>query len=137
MTVTEAPPSAPTETPPEATRQRRGLVAVLGSGDHTTVGRLWLGGAALFLLLTVVIGSLLGFESVTLDKLEVLGNDHVLAAFSLYRYGLALLVVIPFFLGLATVIVPLQVGARSIAFPRAAALALWTWFGGAVLVILA
>ncbi len=136
MTVTEAPPSAPTETTPAAVRELRGLAAVLGSGDHKTIGRLWLGGAALFLLITVVVGSLLGVESVSLDKLEVLGRDHVLQAFSFYRYGVAFLVVLPLFLGLATAIVPLQVGAPSIAFPRAAAAALWTWFGGAVLVVL-
>src|SRR3954471_9122007 len=108
MTVTEAPPSAPTETRPAALPARRGVAAVLGTGDHKTVGRLWLGGSGLFLLFTVVIGALLGVESVTLDKLEILGNDHVLAAFSLYRFGLAFLVVLPFFLGLATVVVPLQ-----------------------------
>ncbi|HYF47659.1 MAG TPA: cbb3-type cytochrome c oxidase subunit I [Acidimicrobiales bacterium] len=136
MTVTEAPPSAPTETRPAAVRELRGLPAVLGSGDHKTVGRLWLGGAALFLLGTVVVGAILGFEAVTLDKLEVLGRDNVLQAFSAYRWGLAFLVVIPFFLGLATAIVPLQVGAPSIAFPRAAAGALWTWFGGAIVLVL-
>src|SRR5215204_3444768 len=130
MTVTEAPPSAPTQTRPAAVRELRGLPAVLGTGEHLTVGRLWLAGAALFLLVTVVVGVLLGFEAMTLDKLEVLGRDHVLQAFSFYRYGIAFLVVMPLFLGLATAIVPLQVGAASIAFPRAAAAALWTWFGG-------
>ena len=39
-------------------------------------------------------------------------------------------VVAPFFIGLATAIVPLQVGARTIAFPRAAALAFWAWLVG-------
>jgi cytochrome c oxidase subunit 1 len=36
-------------------------------------------------------------------------------------------VAIPLFLGLATAIVPLQVGANTVAFPRAAAAAFWTW----------
>jgi cytochrome c oxidase subunit 1 len=38
-----------------------------------------------------------------------------------------LLVIVPLFLGLATYIVPLQVGASTVAFPRAAAAAMWTW----------
>jgi hypothetical protein len=132
MTVTEAPPSAPSGTTADAPREARGLVAVLGSGDHKTTGRLWIGAAALFLLLTVVVGVLLGAERVTVDELEVLGNDHVLQFFSLYRVALTFLVVIPLFIGLATAVVPLQVGAPTLAFPRAAAAALWTWLGGAV-----
>ena len=54
MTVTEAPPSAPAETRPAVDRERRGVNAVVGTGDHKTIGRLWLGGSALFLLTTVL-----------------------------------------------------------------------------------
>lgn len=136
MTVIEAPPSAPSEATQESRREPRGIPAVIGSGDHKTIGRIWIGASALFLLLTVVVGVLLGIERITVDELEVLGNDNVLQFFSLYRVGLTFLVVLPFFLGLATAIVPLQVGASSIAFPRAAAAALWTWFGGAVLLLI-
>ena len=44
----------------------------------------------------------------------------------------------PLFIGIATVIVPLQVGASTIAFPRAAAAAFWTWLlvGGLLLRLL-
>jgi heme/copper-type cytochrome/quinol oxidase subunit 1 len=135
MTVTEAPPSAPVETSPSPQPELRGVAAVFGSGDHKTVGKLWIGGAALFLVLVVVVGALLGFERVDLAKNEVLGTDHVLQFFSLYRVGLSFLVIVPLFLGLATAVVPLQVGASTIAFPRAAAAALWTWLGGAVLLV--
>jgi heme/copper-type cytochrome/quinol oxidase subunit 1 len=135
MTVTEAPPSAPAETSSEAQPERRGPAALFGTGDHKTVGRLWIGASALFLLLVVVVGALLGFERVDLGSNEVLGNDHVLQFFSLYRFGLTFLVVVPLFIGLATAIVPLQVGASTLAFPRAAAAALWTWFGGAALLL--
>jgi heme/copper-type cytochrome/quinol oxidase subunit 1 len=143
MTVTETPSSSPPETtrdsdPTDAGTRRApsGLAAVLGTGDHKSIGRLWIGASAILLLLTVVVGVLLSIERVTVDELEVLGNDHVLQFFSLYRVGLTFLVVLPLFIGLATVIVPLQVGASTIAFPRAAAGALWTWLGGAVLLLL-
>lgn len=132
MTVTEAPPSAPAETA-AATPAPTGPPAVVGTGDHKTVGRLWLAGAALGLLLVVVVGALLGVERVDLGSNEVLGTDHVLQLFSLYRFGMTFLVVLPLFLGLATAIVPLQVGAPTLAFPRGAALAFWTWLGGAAL----
>jgi cytochrome c oxidase subunit 1 len=135
MTVTEAPPSPSPAASPEPRREPRGLPAVLGSGDHKTVGRVWIGASILFLLLTAVVGALLGAERVTVDELEVLGNDHVLQLFSLYRVGITFLVVLPLFLGLATAVVPLQVGAPTIAFPRAAAGALWTWLGGSILLL--
>ena len=135
MTVTEAPPSAPAEASLEAQRELSGLPALLGTGDHKTVGRLWIGTSALLLLLVVVVGALLGFERLDLASNEVLGSDHVLQFFSLYRFGLVFLVVLPLFLGLATTIVPLQVGAPSLAFPRGAAAAFWLWFGGVVLLL--
>lgn len=136
MTVTEAPTPAPTQTAPAARRELHGLPAVLGTGDHKTIGRIWVGASALFLVTTVVVGVLVGFERVTLDEFEVVGSGNVLQLLSLHQVGLALLVVVPLFLGLATAVVPLQVGAASIAFPRAAAAALWTWLGGALLLCL-
>ena len=42
---------------------------------------------------------------------------------------------VPFLLGVAVAIVPLQVGARSLAFPRLAAAGFWAWLIGLVLVI--
>jgi cytochrome c oxidase subunit I len=137
MTVTEAASSTSAETAPVRQPELRGLPAVLGTGDHKTVGRLWLGAAALFLVVITVAGTLLGFEAVTVDKLEVLGNDHVLQVFSLYRIGITFLVVLPLFVGLATFVVPLQVGAPTLAFPRAAAAALWSWLLGAVMLLVA
>jgi cytochrome c oxidase subunit I len=135
MTVTEAPSSTSAEAAPARPAEPRGVAAVLGTGDHKTVGRLWLGTAALFLVGITVIGALLGFEAVTVDKLEILGNSNVLQLFTLYRVGLVFLVVLPLFLGLATFIVPLQVGASTLAFPRAAAAAYWSWLGSSVLLL--
>ena len=57
--------------------------------------------------------------------------------FSAYRVGLVFGVVVPLLLGLAVAVVPLQLGARSLAFPRLAAAGFWTWLGGLVLVIVA
>ncbi|MET0914420.1 MAG: hypothetical protein ABWZ68_14075, partial [Acidimicrobiales bacterium] len=100
MTVTETPASSPPETTSDRDpgddgthRELRGLPAVLGTGDHKTVGRVWIGASGLFLLLIAVVGVLLSVERITVDELEVLGNDHVLQFFSLYRVGITFLVV--------------------------------------------
>ena len=63
--------------------------------------------------------------------------DAVVQLLSLYRYGLVFLGVLPLLLGLAIAIVPLQVGAYRIAFPRAAALSFWGWLIGAGLMVAA
>ena len=46
-----------------------------------------------------------------------------------------LLVVMPLLLGLALAVVPSQVGAGNVAFPRAALASFWTWLIGAVIVV--
>ncbi|MEL7210961.1 MAG: hypothetical protein AAGK32_22470, partial [Actinomycetota bacterium] len=79
-----------------------------------------IGSAVLFLLVTVVTGVMFGLERVDASAADVLDNDalQVLAG---YRISSLFLVAIPLFLGLATYITPLQVGADTLAFPRAAA----------------
>jgi heme/copper-type cytochrome/quinol oxidase subunit 1 len=49
--------------------------------------------------------------------------------------GLVFCVGVPLLFGLATAVIPLQVGARSIAFPRAAALSFWVWLVGSGVMI--
>ena len=139
MTVTETRPdtaAAPeAEAPPEHAPTSRGLPAVLGSGDHKVVGRLWIAFSLLYLFVGLGIAVLLGLEDADLGSYEVLGSDTYLQMFSLYRVTAVFLVVIPLFLGLATYVVPLQVGARSLALPRAAAAAFWAWaVAGGVLI---
>lgn len=139
MTVTEAPPEASTEATAAPPRpQPGGLAAVLGSGDHKTTGRLWIGASVLFLLVTVITGVLVGGERVDTSSADLLSGDalQVLAA---YRISSLFLVAIPLFLGLAVYVTPLQVGAPTLAFPRAAAAAFWAWLlgGGLVLASLA
>ena len=48
----------------------------------------------------------------------------------LFAFAVPFLAVIPLLLGLAVYAVPLQVGARSLAFPRAASLAYFGWLTG-------
>lgn len=138
MTVTETRPettAVEAEALPEPAPTSRGLPAVLGSGDHKVLGRLWIVFSFLFALVALVTAVLLGLEGSDLGSLEILGSDTFFQVFTLYRVVLMFLVVIPLFIGLGTYVVPLQVGARSIAMPRAAAAAFWTWLVAAGIVI--
>lgn len=129
MTATQAPPAAPA---PEATATptvapATGLAGILGSTDHKVVGRLYLGTAIIFGIGAAVTGVLGGVQLV--DD-SFLAADVAPQVFSFHITSVTLLAVAPALLGLAMVIVPLQVGARAIAFPRAAAASYWAFLLG-------
>jgi heme/copper-type cytochrome/quinol oxidase subunit 1 len=115
--------------------QPTGLAAVLGSGDHKVIGRLYLVTSFLFGAAVLALGGLFAVESVKPRTVDVFTSDTVFQFFTLYRVGTVFLFALPLVIGLAMVVVPLQVGARTVAFPRAAAASYWIWLMGSVLVI--
>jgi cytochrome c oxidase subunit I len=141
MTMQDTRPEAPT-TPsasdehaaaPPSPAQRPGqnvLAEWLTTGDHRRIGRLYVALALVFTVALLVVAALLAFERVDDGSFDILHADAVAQLYSLYFLGAVFCVVAPLFIGLATAIVPLQVGARTIAFPRAAALAFWAWLVG-------
>jgi heme/copper-type cytochrome/quinol oxidase subunit 1 len=145
MTVTEAPRDATdatdatgvaaVETEPTSPA---GLAAVVGSGDPRAVGKLFVGTALLFLLVSAGAGLLVGFEQIDLARRDdVLASDTFAQVFTMHTVVGLLLGVLPLLLGLATAVVPLQVGASTVAFPRASAAAYWTYLVSGGLVIAA
>lgn len=113
-----------------------GLAGALSSGDHKTLGRMWILASLLLGTFVLVCGLLLHIERANLPGLEVFaGMESFRQFFTLYRVGLIFLFVAPLWIGLATHVVPLQIGARGVAFPRAAAAAFWGWLTGAGILI--
>ena len=79
---------------------------------------------------------LLGIERV--DGSDVLlDSDAIPQLFQLYRIGLVSATLMPLGIGLSIAVVPLQLGARSLAFPRLALAGFYGWLAGLVLVIVA
>src|SRR5262245_1210937 len=101
--------------------------------EHTRVGRLYVAAALLYGTATVVVGVLLGIEQIDTDGL--LFEQAVPQMTSFYWYILAFGLAVPLLLGLAIAMVPLQIGAPSIAFPRAAASSFWGWFFGTIVMV--
>ena len=139
MALTETPPetvAAASETAPSAPRpQPRGLAAVLGSGDHKVIGRLYVGWGVLFGTSVLVLGGLFSIEGLQPTADNVFSRNTIWQFFTLYRLGTVFLLAFPLVIGVAFVVVPLQIGARSIAFPRAAAASFWVWLLGSALFI--
>lgn len=129
MTVTDTEaPTAPSDTsplaaPPPAT----GFAALVGTGDHKTIGRLWIGVAFIHLVIAGVAGAIVGLERTDLSGIDVVDASDIAQITSLHGVGAVFLGILPLLIGIATLVVPLQVGSSAIAFPRAAAVAFWTY----------
>ncbi len=121
----------PAGTPPE--RELTGPARWLTTFDHKVVGRLYLAFALAFLLVGSAAGGVLGVERIN-GGFQLVPSRAFAQVHTLHSEVTVLLFLVPFFLGLATYLVPLQIGASDIAFPRGSATALWTYvLGGALL----
>ena len=112
-----------------------GFAAVLGTGDHKVVGRLWIATALLLGALVVTLELVFSIEGIDPGSLSIFGDDNVVQFWTLMRLGAIFLVAFPLVIGVAMVVVPLQIGSKAIAFPRAAAASYWAFLVGAGLFI--
>jgi heme/copper-type cytochrome/quinol oxidase subunit 1 len=106
----------------------------LTSADHKKVGRLFIGVGLLGLLATIAVNLLIAIERLNGTR-AALDSDSWLQLAGAQRVGLIFGAALPISAGLAVAVVPMQLGARAIAFPRLAACGLYLWFGGFVLSI--
>ena len=113
-----------------------GVAGWVTTSDHKCIGRLFMGVSALAFLATAAVGLLLGIERADGGEL-VFRADVVSQLFQAQRVGLSFGTMLPLGLGLAVAVVPLQLGARSLAFPRLALAGFYAWLSGLVLTIVA
>jgi cytochrome c oxidase subunit I len=142
MTVTEASPDAVAAVaapsagnPSDPSARPAGLAAVVGSGDPRTIGRLYVGTSLLFLVVAAAAGLAAGLDRI--DTSDALLGDWAEQVFTFHSIAGLFLVVMPLLLGLAHAVVPLQVGATTVAFPRASAAAYWTYLVSGGLIVAA
>ena len=134
MSITDARPQSATDAASASTAPAAGSGSLLGSGDHRAIGLVYVVLSLLFGAAAFVAFLLGQLHLVQTSFLSNSASDTLLNASEL---GFVLLVAVPLFIGLATCIIPLQVGSATIAFPRAAAMALWTWVLSSGLFIIA
>src|SRR4051812_16947412 len=142
MAMTDTRPASETEATTPATvesvgrpRPAGGLAGLLGTGRHRSLGRLWVGASLVFLVVSGGVGAVLGAERLKPEAYNILDKDNFAQSLSLHGVAGVWLFAFPILIGLATIVVPRQIGAHTIAFPRAAALAFWTYLVGGSLVI--
>lgn len=110
---------------------------LIGTGDHKTIGRLFIGAGAIGLVGALVLDVVALFYADNFDDLAADAVDYLPQVWSLSRDLAVFGGLVPILVGLGAYLVPLQVGAPSLAFSRGAAAALWTWLLGTGLLILA
>jgi heme/copper-type cytochrome/quinol oxidase subunit 1 len=110
------------------------VVDWLTSADHKIIGRLFVGGGLLGLVGTIVVNIILAVERT--DGGSIVTDRAALAQLvDAQRIGFVFGTALPLVTGLCLAVVPLQLGARALAFARLAMLGFWLWFGGLVVSI--
>jgi cytochrome c oxidase subunit 1 len=123
----------PSATAPELSTFLERLHAWVVTVDHKRLGILYILYSTFFLLVA-------GAEALLIRIQLAYPHNHVLSAqvynrfFTMHGTTMVFLVGMPFLFGFANYIVPLQIGARDMAFPRLNAFSFWlTAFGGFLL----
>ncbi|UED87285.1 cytochrome c oxidase subunit I [Streptomyces profundus] len=106
----------------------------LTTTDHKRIGQLYLATSFLFFLLAGVLALLMRAE-LARPGLQLLSAEQYNQAFTLHGTVMMLLFATPLFIGFGNVVVPLQIGAADVAFPRMNALAYWLFLFGGLMVV--
>jgi len=114
-------------------RSRPGFIGWLTTTDHKSIAKRYVATAFIFFLLA-------GLEAATmraqLSRPEngILGPDTYNQFFTMHGTTMMFLFAVPVMIGVGLYLVPLMVGARNVAFPRANAMGYWVYLIGGVLI---
>jgi len=135
MTLTASRPAEPEAAQPPEVSEVAAVVpeSLLTTSDHKRLGRAYLAAAVLFVLVGAVVGVVLELE-LSAKGVSVVGPNYG-RLYNLHSTVTTLLFLTPLWIGLGTYLVPLQIGARRLAFPRVQALAFWSFVAGGALLL--
>jgi cytochrome c oxidase subunit I len=148
MAIAEIPQSGPLALPPGGDGAgTRGATDVLGvfarpavrSGwkawvtgvDHKKVGVMY-GASALFFFVVGGIEALIIRSQLAVPDGKLISADFYNQAFTMHGVTMVFLVIMPMGAAFMNYLMPLQVGARDVAFPRMNALSFWTFLAGGI-----
>jgi cytochrome c oxidase subunit 1 len=119
-----------------AAPRRRGLgrtaVRLLTTTDHKLIGHLYLVTSFLFFLIAGVMALLIRAE-LARPGLQIVDEEVYNQLFTMHGTIMLLLFATPLFVGFTNVIMPLQIGAPDVAFPRLNMFSYWLFlFGGLI-----
>jgi cytochrome c oxidase subunit 1 len=106
-------------------------VKILTSTDHKVIGYLYLGTSFAWFLIGGILALLLRAE-LTRPGMQFLSSEQYNQVFTMHGTIMLLMFATPLFVGFANVIMPLQIGAADVAFPRMNMLSYWLYFFGGI-----
>ncbi|KOV21424.1 cytochrome C oxidase subunit I [Streptomyces sp. XY152] len=121
--------------PPEGTAagapavRRAAWVDWLTTTDHKKIGTLYLVSAFVFFVVGGVMALMMRAE-LARPGLQIMSNEQFNQAFTMHGSIMLLMFAMPLFTGFANWIMPLQIGAPDVAFPRLNMLAFWLFLFG-------
>jgi cytochrome c oxidase subunit 1 len=146
MTMLQEPPSNPN--PPLSPREvsedwepkrnpRLGRIVVdwLTTTDHKTIGYLYLIQSFAYFIIAGLMALVIRAE-LTVPGLQFVSLEQYNQLFTMHGTIMLFLFATPLFVGLGNVLMPLQIGAPDVAFPRLNMLGFWLFFFGGLLAAL-
>jgi cytochrome c oxidase subunit I len=127
------PHHRPAEAFAREAREDRGLLHWFTTVDHKEIGILYVVSSYIFFLIGGIEALLMRLQ-LSVPRNNLLGPEAFNSAFTLHGATMLLLAVMPILLGFANYFVPLQIGARDMAFPRLNALSYWLFLFGGLLI---
>ena len=123
----------PTITPTVAVPSSKGknFVKWITSTDHKTIGYMYLMATFGWFLVGGLLALFLRAE-LTRPGMQFLSNEQYNQIFTMHGTIMLLMFATPLFVGFANVIMPLQIGAADVAFPRLNMLSFWLFLFGSV-----
>lgn len=100
--------------------------------DHKKIGIMYILSAVVMFFRGGMDGLLMKAQ-LSRPEAEFLTSQHYNEIFTTHGIIMILFMAMPFLIGLMNVVVPLQIGARDVAFPQLNALSFWLFFSGAML----
>ncbi|SET95886.1 cytochrome aa3-600 menaquinol oxidase subunit 1 [Salinibacillus kushneri] len=100
--------------------------------DHKRIGIMYLI-SALLMLFRGGVDAIMMRAQLAVPENTLLDSQHYNEIFSTHGVVMIIFMAMPFIIALMNYIVPLQIGARDVAFPRLNALSFWLFFMGAML----
>ncbi|MBT2275367.1 aa3-type cytochrome oxidase subunit I [Rhodococcus qingshengii] len=124
------------ERPYPQRRRRRGetLLGMLGTTDPKKLGLMYLFTAFGFFMIGGLMALLMRAE-LAVPGLQFLSNEQYNQLFTMHGTIMLLLYATPIVFGFANYILPLQIGAPDVAFPRLNALSYWLYLFGALITV--
>jgi cytochrome c oxidase subunit I len=133
VTTTVERPTAPAAPAPPP-RQNAGILNWVTTTDHKVIGLSYMTTAIGFFLLGGLLALAMRTQLARPDQ-NLVSPETYNEFFTMHGSIMIYLFVVPFAFGIANYIIPLQIGAPDVAFPRLNALAYWLYlFGGLVMI---